>query len=88
MPSSSRKNALLEAVSAKEVITPFLHIPPTPQKKKKKKQKKKKKNKKQKLTAFFIVKSTLCHFESDFFFKKGNFPLLSIIKPIFLSLPG
>lgn len=38
MPSSSRKNALLEAVSAKEVITPFLHIPPTPQKKKKKKQ--------------------------------------------------
>lgn len=81
MPSSSRKNALLEAVSAKEVITPFLHIPPTPQKKKKK-------NKKQKLTAFFIVKSTLCHFESDFFFKKGNFPLLSIIKPIFLSLPG
>ena len=52
MLSSSRKNTLLEAVSAKEVIIHSLQ----------------KKKKKSKLTAFLIVKIILCHLKWDFFF--------------------
>lgn len=51
MSSNSRKNTLLEAVSAKEVIIHSLQ----------------KKKKKSKLTAFLIVKIILCHLKWDFF---------------------
>ena len=58
MSSNSRKNTLLEAVSAKEVIIHSLQ---------------KKKKKKSKLTAFLSVKIILCHLKWDFF-EEREFP--------------